>query len=405
MASSSDPVSSLGLGDPAKNFSAPHVPILATTDSGTAPAVSASATAPNTSWAKVASRNPIKPQPLKFVEPIFTDDNSTISIPFELIAIGREKYSLCLIGQFLGSMPKMGLIHAVFNKLWGREVLWPWSSTLQKVDSSSAIFPVWVQMQNVPLELLTHDGLSYLASAIGKPLHADQDSSQLFRSDCAKVSIEVDFSKPLKNETVVDKHGEKVTIPLSYSWKPQHCSNCKGWGHHELTCKSKKIVTKWVPKATLSAAAAAPVGMCCTNTSPYIASKIESSTAPTNMPAIPAESTTITATAIPSLCHSNLVSIPLNPTSSSTPSIPSSKEIWWCRCWVLTVAGCCVPGCGLSRFGDRDLMPAVVVDSGGEAASRWGNVAGAVPCLLATATGPVASGGRCDGAGERRGQL
>ncbi|KAJ4841586.1 hypothetical protein Tsubulata_036186 [Turnera subulata] len=174
-----------GLGASSENASVP----LASVSTTIAPAAPSGA-----SYAKVASRAPKNPQPLKFVEPMFTDDKSTISIPPELIAIGREKYSMCLIGKFLGNAPKMGLIQAVLSKLWGRDgavsissyeegifliqlpneiafsralyrgpwhvggiplVLWPWNSSPQKLDSSSAIFPVWVQMKNVPLELLT----------------------------------------------------------------------------------------------------------------------------------------------------------------------------------------------------------------------------------------------------------
>ncbi|KAJ4849228.1 hypothetical protein Tsubulata_011478 [Turnera subulata] len=75
----------------------------------------------SSSWAKIASTAPVTPQSLKFVEPIFTTDPSVISIPTELLAIGHKKYSMCLVGQFIGNTPKVGLIHTVLNKLWGRD--------------------------------------------------------------------------------------------------------------------------------------------------------------------------------------------------------------------------------------------------------------------------------------------
>ena len=34
--------------------------------------------------------------------------------------------------------------------------------------------PIWVHLGNVPLELFTLDGLSYIANAIGNPLYMDK---------------------------------------------------------------------------------------------------------------------------------------------------------------------------------------------------------------------------------------
>ncbi|KAJ4849257.1 hypothetical protein Tsubulata_012951 [Turnera subulata] len=74
-----------------------------------------------TSWSKVVS-TPFDSAPqLQFMQPIFTEDSTKLCIPSELIDIGRKKYSLCLIGQFVGTAPKIGLIHAILNKLWGRD--------------------------------------------------------------------------------------------------------------------------------------------------------------------------------------------------------------------------------------------------------------------------------------------
>ncbi|KAJ4849060.1 hypothetical protein Tsubulata_029538 [Turnera subulata] len=248
-----------------------------------APIASSSAASPGvpslpvelcTSWAKVVSSSPASPQ-LQFVEPVYSDDNSTVRIPPELIDLGRQKYSLCLIGQFMGGALKLGFMHAILNKLWGRDgpisvspykdglflfqfpnaatlsralyrgpwhvggiplMLWPWSSNAQKLDNSSAIFPVWVKLKHVPLELLTKEGLSYLASVIGTPLHADQDCSKLFRGDSANICILVDFSKPLKHVLTLDFNGAPVEIDVAYSWQPQRCEFCNAWGHHELAC-------------------------------------------------------------------------------------------------------------------------------------------------------------------------
>ncbi|KAJ4847859.1 hypothetical protein Tsubulata_000207, partial [Turnera subulata] len=109
--------------------------------------------------------------------------------------------------------------------------------------------PVWVQLKNVPLELLTVEGLSYLASALGTPLHSDQDCSRLFKGDRANVCINFDFSKPLQSQLLVDISGDQIAIDVSYSWKPQFCDNCHTWGHHALACSMQQRKAQWVPKA------------------------------------------------------------------------------------------------------------------------------------------------------------
>ncbi|KAJ4839058.1 hypothetical protein Tsubulata_021846 [Turnera subulata] len=77
-------------------------------------------TAP-TPWAKVVSNpSPYNPQ-LNFMQPVLSGDSNMLCIPPELLEIGRKKYSLCLIGQFMGSAPKLGFIHAISIKLWVRD--------------------------------------------------------------------------------------------------------------------------------------------------------------------------------------------------------------------------------------------------------------------------------------------
>ncbi|KAJ4824623.1 hypothetical protein Tsubulata_029171 [Turnera subulata] len=127
-------------------------------------------------------------------------------------------------------------------------------SEIQKMDISSSVLLVWVQFNNVPLELSTREGLSYLASAIGKPLHMDQDCSKILKSDCINFCIDVDFAKPLLPKLLVNLDGELCSISVTYSWQPLQCALCNRWGHHQLACPSKKIqhVSKWVPKLPIS---------------------------------------------------------------------------------------------------------------------------------------------------------
>ncbi|KAJ4827011.1 hypothetical protein Tsubulata_025849 [Turnera subulata] len=221
----------------------------------------------STSWSKIVSTS--TPQ-LSFVQPIFNSDCSALCILPGLLAIGRKKYQLCLIEQFVGNAPKIGLIHAILNKLWGRDgsisifaykdglflFQFPNEAAYTRALSRG---PWHIKLKHVPLELLTKEGLSYLASTLGTPLYADQDCSKIFKSDCANVCVQVNFSKPLLNELKLDINGENVVIDVVYSWKSAFCEFCKNWSHHTVACAVKKLEKKWVPEPSPVVSAPIPV--------------------------------------------------------------------------------------------------------------------------------------------------
>ncbi|KAJ4823183.1 hypothetical protein Tsubulata_015123 [Turnera subulata] len=250
-----------------------------------APAALPTVSTPHT-WASVAKGTSL--HPLQFITPIYAADSNVIQIPNDLLELGRKKYSRCLIGQFMGKPPKLGLIQAMAAKLWGRQgpifaapykeelylfqfptdsslsralhggpwhiggiplFLRKWDVNIQPLDFSASIIPVWVHLKLVPFELMTKEGLSYLASAIGKPLHMNQDCSTLLSFDRVTVRIDVDYSKPLLNELVVALDGYTHKIEISYSWKSMHCDLCNKWGHHLLASSTKQPSTQWIPKA------------------------------------------------------------------------------------------------------------------------------------------------------------
>ncbi|KAJ4842955.1 hypothetical protein Tsubulata_046516 [Turnera subulata] len=118
------------------------------------------------------------------------------------------------------------------------------------MDFTSSTIPIWIQLCNVPPELQAREGLSILGSAIGRPLHKDQDYDHLLRGDRIHLCVEVDFSRDLPSELSVETDGDLQTIVVSYSWTLQQCEACHLWGHHQLAFLTKRRVVKWVPKVT-----------------------------------------------------------------------------------------------------------------------------------------------------------
>ncbi|XVF83564.1 hypothetical protein PTKIN_Ptkin16aG0499300 [Pterospermum kingtungense] len=88
-----------------------------------------------------------------------------------------------------------------------------WESRLQALDFDLKKIPVWIHLSNVPLELFTRRGLSYIASVLGVPLYMDRFTASQQRLAFAKVCVELDASKEIPKEIKVEmKDGHLVYV-------------------------------------------------------------------------------------------------------------------------------------------------------------------------------------------------
>ncbi|GJY81936.1 RNA-directed DNA polymerase, eukaryota, reverse transcriptase zinc-binding domain protein [Tanacetum coccineum] len=111
--------------------------------------------------------------------------------------------------------------------------------------------PLWIKMCNVPLEAWTVNGISALASRVGKPLVMDNVTASMCkvgvgRIGFARVLVEVDAKKALSSEIeMVYKNSLKEvvcknSVIVCYDWKPPVCSTCCVFGHTLLRCGKSK---------------------------------------------------------------------------------------------------------------------------------------------------------------------
>ncbi|KAL2250085.1 UNVERIFIED_CONTAM: hypothetical protein Sindi_2482200, partial [Sesamum indicum] len=63
--------------------------------------------------------------------------------------------------------------------------------------------PMWVQFQNLPMELWTNEGLSLVASGIGRPLYQDAITRACTRLNFARVCVMLDVTMKLPKHLVV----------------------------------------------------------------------------------------------------------------------------------------------------------------------------------------------------------
>ncbi|XP_021994626.1 uncharacterized protein LOC110891242 [Helianthus annuus] len=140
--------------------------------------------------------------------------------------------------------------------------VWSPSSKLEKKEVKSV--QLWVKIHEVPLAAYTEDGLSMIATAIGKPIALDSYTTSMCldswgRSSFARALVEISADNEYKEVIVIavpDLEGDgfvKEKMYVEYEWCPHRCSLCKVFGHNDGDCpKQVTQVTKApanIPKA------------------------------------------------------------------------------------------------------------------------------------------------------------
>ncbi|KAI8535795.1 hypothetical protein RHMOL_Rhmol10G0201800 [Rhododendron molle] len=149
---------------------------------------------------------------LEYIPPVVLNDRVVVSPPADVEALGQSKWEKCIVGHFLDKRLGFSGVKTIAMNIWERfgirDVLsnekgfffflfegekfhqllegGPWHFggkllilklwhphlKLEKVQLST--IPLWVHFYNIPLELWTGPGFSYIASSVGRPLYVDK---------------------------------------------------------------------------------------------------------------------------------------------------------------------------------------------------------------------------------------
>ncbi|XP_031387323.1 uncharacterized protein LOC116200633 [Punica granatum] len=188
----------------------------------------------------------------------------------KFLQFGVDQWCHTLVGSFMGKAPEFGKVASVANGLWGKQgrvtvstmgslfvfqflneevmtwvlesgpwhverkylVLQKWSPQFTEEVLNMRKMPIWVQLRKIPLQYFHPKGISYLVSAIGKPLYMDRATALRSRLDYAKVCIEVEVEKEIPEFLTVDL-GDNYTVNVlvDVPWLPEKCDRCKAFGH------------------------------------------------------------------------------------------------------------------------------------------------------------------------------
>ncbi|KAL2248023.1 UNVERIFIED_CONTAM: hypothetical protein Sindi_2654600 [Sesamum indicum] len=95
------------------------------------------------------------------------------------------------------------------------------------------------------MEYWTTDGLSTVASGVGKPLYPDAITRACTRLDFARVCVMIDVAHKLTKHIIVmmpdESEGETTCkVDVEYEWLPPKCTNCMNLGHMTKDCPLNK---------------------------------------------------------------------------------------------------------------------------------------------------------------------
>ncbi|KAL2224832.1 UNVERIFIED_CONTAM: hypothetical protein Sindi_2937000 [Sesamum indicum] len=105
--------------------------------------------------------------------------------------------------------------------------------------------PIWIKLRHLPMEYWTSEGLSTVASGVGKPLYPDAITRACTRLDFARVCVMIDVNKKLTKRIVVmtpDEDGGETPckVDVEYEWLPPKFTECMKMGHTTKECPANK---------------------------------------------------------------------------------------------------------------------------------------------------------------------
>ncbi|GJS45975.1 zinc knuckle CX2CX4HX4C containing protein [Tanacetum coccineum] len=119
-------------------------------------------------------------------------------------------------------------------------ILKKWSMDTRLLKEELTRIPIWVKLHDVPIQVFEEDGISLIATFIGKPVMLDSYTSSMCndswgRSSFAMCLIEVSSEVNLMDVVtigipyLIGEDFTKETIRVEYEWRPPRCDVCKIW--------------------------------------------------------------------------------------------------------------------------------------------------------------------------------
>ncbi|KAL0290049.1 UNVERIFIED_CONTAM: hypothetical protein Sradi_7058700 [Sesamum radiatum] len=219
---------------------------------------------------------------LTYIPPSEQNGEVLVRPTIDMIREGSNRWNTTAVGYFLGKRPYFHHLKDFVLSIWPavqdvkatsngffffqfktmaalEEVLegGPWlylgqPIVLQKWEPGMVLrklkhteVPVWIKLRHLPVELWATDGLSTVASGIGRPLYPDAITRACTRLDFARVCVMLNVNSKLPKHIVImipNEHGGESAckVDVEYEWLPPKCTNCTSLGHATKECPLTK---------------------------------------------------------------------------------------------------------------------------------------------------------------------
>ncbi|KAL2235430.1 UNVERIFIED_CONTAM: hypothetical protein Sindi_1275200 [Sesamum indicum] len=237
---------------------------------------------------------------LSYIAPLTQNGEVVVRPSLHTVRDGAKGWKTTAVGYFLGKRPYYHHLKEYAHSVWPdlREVTatangffffqfknviameeviegGPWlfqgqPIVLQKWEPDMAMrkqkhtqIPIWIKLRHLPMEYWTTEGLSTVASGVGKPLYPDAITRACTKLDFARVCVILDVTQKLINHVIImtpNEDGGKTSckIDVEYEWLPSKCMSCMMIGHMTKDCamnkplkSTKPPVAVYVPKAII----------------------------------------------------------------------------------------------------------------------------------------------------------
>jgi len=122
--------------------------------------------------------------------------------------------------------------------------LFPWSKDFNPSLQSNTSAQIWLRIHGLSQEYWRKKILFAIASSVGTPICVDSVTSKpaIERTfgHFVRVLVDLDLSKELKHEVLVERRGFAFFVDFEYENLPEFCNNCRLIGHNVHSCRKLK---------------------------------------------------------------------------------------------------------------------------------------------------------------------
>jgi len=151
------------------------------------------------------------------------------SAPWSLLSLGRGYYEFYFASE--ADMCFVWMKGTIILKP-GVLCLFEWKKDFNMHKQKNTHAQVWIHLIELPQEYWMDITLREMASAVGTPLTIDNATSKRLYSHYARILVDMDCSKKLFYEILVERDGFSFPVEVVYEWMSDFCTHCQNLGQH-----------------------------------------------------------------------------------------------------------------------------------------------------------------------------